>query len=51
MRLASKMQKLNDYIESTMNIIKKKAEAMPKDEKNWEILNSYFLSVLKDENV
>lgn len=51
MGLASKMQKLNDYIESTMNMIKKKAEAMPKDEKNWEILNSYFLSVLKDENV
>ena len=47
MGLAPRIQILNDYIESSIDMIKKKADEIPAKNQNWELLNRYFLSLFE----
>lgn len=47
MGLAPRIQILNDYIENTMDMIKKKADEIPSKCQSWDLLNRYFLSLFE----
>lgn len=47
MGLAPRIQILNDYIESSIDMIKKKADEIPAKNQNWDLLNRYFLSLFE----
>ncbi len=47
MGLAPRVQILNDYIESTLEMIKNKADEIPAKNQNWDLLNTYFLSLFE----
>lgn len=48
MGIAPKVQVLNHYIESTMDIIKNKADKMSGDNHDWDLLNAFFLSLVEE---
>ena len=43
--LAPKDQRLTDYIESMLEMMKSKADEIPQDDRGWEALNDYFMSL------
>lgn len=47
MGVAPRVQILNDYIECTMEMIKKKADETSAKSQNWDLLNRYFLSLFE----
>ena len=47
MRLSPRVQVLNDYIEAELSNIKEKAKFIEEDEKTWNLLNDYFVSLVK----
>ena len=47
MGLSPRVQVLNDYIETELSNIKEKAKFIEEDEKTWNLLNDYFVSLVK----
>ena len=47
MGLSPRVQVLNDYIEVELSNIKEKAKFIEEDEKTWNLLNDYFVSLVK----
>ena len=47
MGLYPRVQVLNDYIEVELSNIKEKAKFIEEDEKAWNLLNDYFVSLVK----
>lgn len=47
MGLSPRVQVLNDYIEAELSNIKEKAKFIEEDEKTWNLLNDYFVSLVK----
>ena len=47
MGLSKRVQVLNDYIEAELSNIKEKEKFIEEDEKTWNLLNDYFVSLVK----